>query len=321
MKPTTLNPCILDADPVINLAGSTWLVPGPTNIGIALEGEDAWLVDSGNDKEAGRKLNRLASERGWRVSGIVNTHSNADHIGGNAYLQGQTNCRIFAGEEESAFIEVPSIEAAFLWGGFAPPELRNKFFEAKPSHVTDRVRFVPGTPSGGGFRYAPLERGLSAFPLPGHFFGMFGVLTADRVAFLADSLFGETVLDKYGIPFIYNVSAWKETLSLLSSLDADIFVPSHGPVLRGKAELESLVARNRDRVAAVESRVLSAVADRGLAGFDDILSLTATAFGIRLDMAQYALVGNTIRSFLTDLYQQGKIAPDFADNRIHWKVQ
>ena len=33
---------------------------------------------------------------GWSLHAIINTHSNADHIGGNKYLMQQTGCRIYA---------------------------------------------------------------------------------------------------------------------------------------------------------------------------------------------------------------------------------
>lgn len=318
MKPTTLNGCPSDADPVINLAGSTYFVGGPTNVGVYAPGEGALLVDSGNDKEAARKLNRLLADRGWTVAGIVNTHSNADHAGGNAYFQGKDGCRVYATVEESSFIEAPVIEAAFLWGGFAPRELRNKFFEARPSRVTDRILFPEGPVKGGGFRFVPFHEGCEAFPLEGHFFSMIGVRTPDGVAFLADSLFGEEVLDKHKIPFIYNPKAFMETLRRLPSLEADIFVPSHGPVLHGSGALASLAARNLERAEAVAERVVASLGEGG-AGFDDILSSVASSFGIRLDTAQYALVGSTIRSFLTYLYGEGRVEPRWEGNRLSWK--
>lgn len=318
MKPTTLNGCPCDGDPMINLAGSTHFVSGATNVGLYVSAERALLVDSGNDKEAARRLNRLLADRGWSVDGIVNTHSNADHAGGNAYFQGKGGCRLYATAEEAAFIESPVIEAAFLWGGFAPPELRNKFFEARPSRVTDRIVFPEGPAKGGGFRFVSFHEGCEAFPLEGHFFSMIGVRTPDGVAFLADSLFGEEVLEKHKIPFIYNPKAFMETLRRLPSLEADIFVPSHGPVLRGSAALASLASKNLERAEAVAERIVSSVG-QGASGFDDILSSVAASFGIRLDAAQYALVGSTIRSFLTYLQGEGRLEPCWEGNRLGWK--
>ncbi len=318
MKSIPPNPPSGESEPVINLAGDTYVVPGPTNIGLYARDGQAWLVDSGNDKEAGRRLNKIATDRGWRVVGVVNTHSNADHAGGNAFLQAKTGCRIAASVPEAAFVEAPEIEAAFLWGGFAPRELRNKFFEAKPSRVTDRIAFPPHAGEG-PFSFSPLPAGLSAFPLPGHFFGMVGVLTADRVAFLGDSLFGETVLSKYRVPFIYDAASFAETLKRLPGLDADAFVPSHGPVLRGRGELAALTAKNLERFEELCSRVLSSVDLRGAASFEDALADTASAFGIALDAGQYALVGSTVRSVLSYLRETGSLDAEFADNRLSWR--
>lgn len=318
MKPTSLNPCPERDDAVINLAGSTFLVPGPTNVGVFAPEGEAWFVDSGNDKEAGRRLNRIANDRGWRVAGVVNTHSNADHAGGNAFLQGKTGCKIVASVSESAFIEAPEIEAAFLWGGFAPRELRNKFFEAKASAVTDRVS-LPLSAKPGAIPFTALPSGLTCFPLPGHFFGMMGVVTPDRVAFLGDCLFGEPILAKYRIPFIYNAAAFKETLRLLPSVDADIFIPSHGPVLYGREALASLAEKNLTRFEELKKCLVASVESRGSASFEDVLADAAREFSVTLDSGQYALVGCTVRSFLTYLYDEGALIPEFTDNRLTWK--
>ena len=61
-----------------------------------------YLVDSGNDKDAGRKVRQILDKNGWRLTAILNTHSNADHIGGNRYLQEQTGCKVYSGGIETA---------------------------------------------------------------------------------------------------------------------------------------------------------------------------------------------------------------------------
>ena len=46
------------------------------------------------------------------LTAIYNTHSNADHIGGNKYLQGQTGCKIYAPGIECDFTNHKVLEIA-----------------------------------------------------------------------------------------------------------------------------------------------------------------------------------------------------------------
>ena len=72
-------------------------INSPAKIGIYRQNEtDIYLIDSGNDKEAAKKIIKIAAQQNWTIKGIVNTHSNADHSGGNAYLQQQVGCPVFA---------------------------------------------------------------------------------------------------------------------------------------------------------------------------------------------------------------------------------
>ena len=131
-----------------HLSGSTHVLRSPTNVGvIATVDGKAVLIDSGNDDDAGRKILRACEAAGLLVSHIANTHSNADHCGGNAFIQSRTQCRIAAPRPEAFFIENPVLEPSFLWGGFPLPSLRNKFLMAKASRVTDLLEapcHVPG---------------------------------------------------------------------------------------------------------------------------------------------------------------------------------
>ena len=110
----------------------------PAKIGLVrLEGDDVCLIDSGSDKEAGRKVRQILDANGWHLTAIYNTHSNADHIGGNAYLQKQTGCQAYAPGIECDFTRHPILEPSFLYGGYPFRELRHKFLLAQPSGAHD----------------------------------------------------------------------------------------------------------------------------------------------------------------------------------------
>ena len=56
----------------------------PAKIGLVKTGADrVCLIDSGNDKDAGKKVKRALDANGWTLEAIYNTHSHADHIGVN----------------------------------------------------------------------------------------------------------------------------------------------------------------------------------------------------------------------------------------------
>ena len=80
---------------LVQVAENTYYINSPSKIGVyRVSDDDVWLIDSGNDASAAKRVLRTINERGWRLVAIYNTHSHADHIGGNAYLQKNTGCRI-----------------------------------------------------------------------------------------------------------------------------------------------------------------------------------------------------------------------------------
>jgi glyoxylase-like metal-dependent hydrolase (beta-lactamase superfamily II) len=211
-------------------------------------------------------------------------------------------CPIYASRAEKAFIESPEIEKSFLWGGFPPRDLDNKFFEAKPSLVTHLVVEGSGAPEG-----------MAIFALPGHFFGMIGVLTDDGVLYLGDCMFGERTLDKYKIPFVYDVGAYKATIRKAAAIPAQYYVMSHGEV---EADIGAIAARNLALVESVE-RDIEGMLGEGMT-FEAILAAVCGVYGITLDVGQYALVGSTIRSFLSYLYNEGRITLAIRGNAMFW---
>ena len=282
----------------------SYYIESPAKIGVYLsDNGGAYLIDSGNDKDAGRKVRKILDEHGWELRGIVNTHSNADHIGGNRYLQQQIpGCKIFSSGIERAFTEYPILEPSFLYGGFPCRELRHKFLLASESEVTN-------------FSDPEFPRELEIIPLPGHFFNMTGFRTPDDVVFLADCLSSKETLDKYGIGFIYDVAEYLNTLERVKNMTAKLFVPSHAAAADNIAELAQY---NIDKVNEIADRIIS-ICETPIC-FERILQALFSEYGLKISFEQYALVGSTVRSYLSCLHDAGRLDVVFEDNMLLWKT-
>lgn len=54
------------------LTGKTYYIESPAKIGVwCPDGVHAWFIDSGNDKDAGRKLRKILDQQGWQLQGIL----------------------------------------------------------------------------------------------------------------------------------------------------------------------------------------------------------------------------------------------------------
>ena len=123
---------------LIQLSERTYYIKSPTNIGLVrLDEQNVCLIDSGNDKDAGRKARQILDANGWNLTAIYNTHAHADHIGGNKYLQGQTGCKVYAPGIDCDFTRHPILEPSLLYGGYPPKDLRHKFLMAQESDAEE----------------------------------------------------------------------------------------------------------------------------------------------------------------------------------------
>lgn len=280
----------------------SYYINSPAKIGIYLaDNKNVYLIDSGNDKDAGKKVYKILDEKGWNLSGILNTHSNADHIGGNQFLQQKTGCRVFSGGIEKAFTEYPVLEPSFLYGGYPCKDLRHKFLLAKPSVVTD-------------FSDESFPKEMKIIPLKGHFFDMVGFRTPDDTVFLADCLSSKETLDKYQIGFIYDVEEYLKTLEMVKVMKAKMFVPAHAPAADDIAGLADI---NIAKVYEIADKILSICSNSVC--FENILQRLFTDFDLTMNFEQYVLVGSTVRSYLSWMKDNGKLSVVFENNMLLWK--
>lgn len=287
---------------LIQAGEKTYYIDCPAKIGIyRVSGDEVCLIDSGNDKNAGKKALRILEEQGWKLKMILNTHFHADHIGGNEFLQQRTGCIIYGWGSDRVFTECPVLEPAFLFGAYPPEELRHKALMAKASQVTE-------------LKEENLPEGLSLIPLPGHSDGQFGLRTDDDVIFLADSLVGENILKKYRISHIFDVRRYLETLKKVKDLEAKLFVPAHGTVC---SDIRPLAEANIQNTLSVMEDILSLCAEK--ISFDDCMARIFEKYGLPFDMVQYSLNSCTIKSMLSYLHEEGKVEIVTEDNHLYWR--
>ena len=287
---------------LIPVAPHTYYIQSPAKIGV-VETSDGHvvLIDSGNDKEAGRKVRQHLDRQGWTLDAIYNTHSNADHIGGNAYLAKQTGCALYAPGIEAAFTQHPILEPALLYGGYPMKALRHKFLLAQESDAQ------PLTPE-------HLPAGFELIPLPGHFFDMIGLRTPDDVVFLADCLSSQATLDKYQISYVYDVAAYLDTLERVKEMHAALFVPAHAVATE---DIAPLAQYNIDKVNEIAGHILDFCAAPHT--FEEVLQHLFTSYDLAMTFEQYALVGSTVRNYLSWLLDSERLSATFTDNRLLWQ--
>lgn len=286
---------------LIKVGEKTYYIKNPTNIGIyKINDTEVFLIDSGNDKDAGKKILRIIDEQGWSVKGIISTHSNADHIGGNNLIQSRTNCPIYACGIEKAFTEHPILEPSYLYGGYPFKDLRNKLLLAKESQVIKIDNNLP--------------EGLEVIYLKGHFFDMIGIRTDDDVYFIADSLFSHETITKYHLFVLYDVREYLNTLDKLSSLEGRMFIPSH---CDASEDISELIETNRNKIFEIMDRICSFCSEE--ITFDDILKKVFDEYSLVMNANQYVLISSTVRSYLSYLYDEGELTFEFKDNKMYWK--
>ena len=298
------------------LTEHTGIIFHTTNIGVIHTEKGIILIDTADNSKDGQMILELlqATFTGNKIHAIINTHSHADHCGGNAYIQSQTGCEIWAPKFESSIMEYPVLQSAMIWGGNPFRELKSAFYTTDNPPLPTRV----------------LEKEVIEFDnvsihtidLTGHFFGGQGFLVREKdgsgsTFYLGDAMMGQNLLKKYWIFFLNDPKQYRDSLETIENTAADFYIPAHGAVYTADnvagclevnamftLETETLIIRFLEKEMTSE-QILKAVCDYA---------------GITLKLTQALLIGCTLRSYLSSLKDRKLIDCYVKDNTVVWKA-
>ena len=286
-----------------HIAGNFYYLPGVVQIGVLVAGGNAVAIDTGVDESAPRKLLKALEAEHLRLAAIVNTHSHADHCGGNAFLKKRTGVPIYAPPIEAAFIEHPDLEPSHFFGAAPFKEVAGKWLMAAPSTV-DHIL---------GDRAAIAGIEFECVPLPGHSIGQIGIATPE-VLWCADALMSTEILEKYRLMYVYDPDAHRQTLGRLKGMAKAYTVGAHFPPL---ADPQPLIEANLKYLHEAGAAVLAAL--DGPATTEDVVARVCQEFGLSLTPELYLLNASAVKGHLSALQRRGQVQFAIENYRPVWR--
>ena len=291
-----------------------------TNIGVVQTDDGIIVIDTGDSQEDGENLVKTLSLLfpNKKITTIINTHSHADHCGGNESIVSSQNAKVWTSFREAHLMELSGIMGDLYWGGIAISDVRKLSFENNVSLHADRI-----IDTRQGAVRLDLDKNVSArfIPLPGHYYDQMGVLIHDkidhkRIFFLADGFFGASMLKKYWVPFMQNPELFRKSVEKIEHTKSDFYVPSHGDIYDSDS-INAIAELNVIITYETEILVMKLLREQSLTQ-EELLKAFADFSGINLRLSQYVLIGYTLKSYLTSLHQAGLVTFELRDNKFYW---
>lgn len=99
---------------VQTLSPSVTVITGAVNLGVVETTAGLVAIDTGLDKQSGKRILRIAEEKGMPICGIINTHAHADHFGGNQTILAKYDVPVYAPRYEADVIQRPRYELSIF---------------------------------------------------------------------------------------------------------------------------------------------------------------------------------------------------------------
>jgi glyoxylase-like metal-dependent hydrolase (beta-lactamase superfamily II) len=289
------------------LSDHAWLVPGAVNSAVLEHEGRAVLIDTGADRDAGKRLVRGLRERSWRLEAIVTTHAHADHVGGHAAVLRQLDVPVYAPAIEAELMRAPSLEPIYLFHGAAPlPELTSRWLQAEPSRVDVVAEAGPLELIG-----LPLE----LIEVDGHAIRQLAV-RVDDVLIAGDAVFGDAIAARYPLLFAHDVALQRRSAERIGGDAARLALPGHGDPAPPR-HLADVTIKAIDAAHAALRNALAARPDGAETGA--VVRAVAAELGAQMDdLPRWHLNHTTVCAYLAAARAAGEADVRIDDGVLRW---
>ncbi len=290
-----------------NIGGNTYYIKGRVNTGIYVYDDNRCIIiDTGSGDDWGRKIYNVLKAAGLKGEFIINTHSHADHYGGNDILIKRIGAKVAASGIEGAIISNPYLEPFYLYSAHPPKALQNKLLMGKGSKVDITIK--PGDSSLG-----PVD--LQIVDLKGHSPGQIGVVTPDDILMTADAYFPAEIIEKYKLPYFSNIGDALATLEYLKGTDHSFYLPCHGVLAENIKDIIDINVKAIDEtINIIRWALIKPMTREGLAAY------IGEKLGLTLNDTQYYLNLSTISAYLSYMLSEGMLKSYIKGYKMLWEA-
>ena len=312
---------------IIELADGVYVIPGNTNVGVITSQKDdyteVYLVDSGCTEIDGEYvldiLKAFFEQENikFKLTGILSTHCHADHVGGHNFIKEETSCQIYASKHERSCMETPMIQCITLWGGYPPHELRTLYFKPGETDVDIIIGKNDVIPLSG-------KRKISFMELNGHSHQEIVVIVSDdkdkKVLFTGDSIFPRGEIIQHWIPLIANPVEFMDSLDKLCEIqNVEWCIPGHGDFL--SKNIQEAAEMNKIAIMSTRMAILDALKNHKKMTCEQIVKYVADKNNIDMTLPQWALIGSTVRSYLSIMHDAREIKMKVEKNYLYFFIE
>jgi glyoxylase-like metal-dependent hydrolase (beta-lactamase superfamily II) len=280
------------------------------NYGIIKIGDgNCALIDTGLDEQDAQTILDACKIMNQKPAAIINTHSHADHYGGNHHIEKSTNCSVYAPELEAAIMANPELEPLYIYGAYTPSELRQSSVMGTKSVASDLLQ-EPSVTIG--------NKTFDVVSLKGHSPNQMGVVVED-VFFCGDSVFSKPAWERFVIIYMADVGNTVKTLERLLKVGAKAYIPSHVAPIADDGEFADIVNYNIIRIQMIADEILHIL--KKPANAPSILDAICKAHNLHMKtIQQYYFSLDTIKAYLSYLYEQNLITYQLDCGMLYWQA-